>query len=57
MKRVPNLKEGQGDEGTMFLGGVNDEPADTSKLMINVALHGISIQFGADTRADVTVIS
>ena len=57
MKRVPNLKERQGDEETMFLGGVNDEPADTFKLMINVALHGISIQFGADTRADVTVIS
>ena len=57
MKRVHNLQEEQGDEETTFLGGVNNEPADMSKPVINVELNGVSIQFRVDTGADVTVIS
>ena len=56
MKPVHNLQEEQGVEETTFLGGVNDEPADMSKPMINVKLNGASIQFRVDTGADVIVI-
>ena len=52
----PQFARGAGDEETTFLGGVNYEPADMSKPMINVKLNGASIQLRVDAGADAIVI-